>query len=200
MKKLFLSTALVVISLVIVQCSKEGPAGPAGPEGPEGPQGPRGNNGATGTANVIYSAWLSFQQAERDTIIDGTNVKVNHLPAASMTQARIDNGAILVYMRFLTTVFPLPYTSDAGPGNIANTVSFIPRTGNLLITRYTHNNSGSVGFGAVQFRYIIIPGGVAGGRFADGETRVELNGEIYTEAELKALPYEQVCNLAGINP
>ncbi len=147
----------------------QGPAGPrgaTGATGPQGPAGPRGATGATGpqgpagTANVIYSGWVSFQQAERDTVIDGTNLKVNHLPAPRLTQTILDRGDIKVYMRFLTSVFPLPYTSDAGPGNVANTVSFLPKPGLIYVTRYAHNNSGSIGFGAVQFRYVLIPGGV----------------------------------------
>jgi len=131
--------------------------GPAGPQGATGPQGP------AGTANVIYSGWVSFQQAQRDTLIDGTNLKVNHLPAPRLTQAIIDNGMIQVYMRFGTTVLPLPYTSDAGSGTgpaKTSTVSFIPRPGRLFLTRYTHDNTATVGFGSLQFRYVLIPGGV----------------------------------------
>lgn len=143
-----------------------GPRGATGPQGPQGPAGPRGATGATGaqgpagTANVIYSGWISFQQAERDTLIDGTNLKVNHLPAARLTQAIIDNGAIQVYMRFGTTVLTLPYTSRAG--SRTSTVSFVPRPGRLLITRFTHDNATPrLGFGSVQFRYVLIPGGVS---------------------------------------
>jgi len=141
-----------------------GPQGPAGPRGATGPQGPAGPQGPVGTANVIYSGWLSFQQAQRDTIIDNTTLKINHLPVPRLTQAIIDNGVIQVYMRFLTSVFPLPYTGDAGAGtgpSKTSTVSFIPKQGVLYITRYTHDNTASIGFGPVQFRYVLIPGGVS---------------------------------------
>ncbi len=200
MKKLFLPIALLMLGFVVVQCSKEGPAGPQGDEGPAGPTGPRGNVGATGTANVIYGTWASFQQAERDTTIDGTNLKVNHIAASQqLTQGIIDNGIVLMYMRFGATVFPLPYTSRAG--SRPNTVSFVPRPGRIFVTRFTHDNATPyLGFGSVQFRYVLVPGGVAGGRFADGEKRAELNGEIYTETELKYMPYEQVCSLLGVTP
>src|SRR5690606_18800227 len=147
----------------------KGDKGDTGARGATGATGPRGATGATGpqgpagTANVIYSNWLSFQQSQRDTVIDGTNLKVNHLPAPRLTQAIIDNGMIQVYMRFGTTVLPLPYTSDAGSGTgpaKTSTVSFIPRPGRLFLTRYTHDNTATVGFGSLQFRYVLIPGGV----------------------------------------
>ncbi len=138
-----------------------GTTGAKGDRGETGPRGATGPQGPAGTANVIYSGWMSFQQAQRDTIIDGTNLKINHLPAPRLTQAIIDNGAIQVYMRFLTSVFTLPYTSDAGTANRASTVSFVPKPGSFYITRYTHDNSASIGFGAVQFRYVLIPGGVS---------------------------------------
>ena len=143
-----------------------GPRGATGATGPQGPAGPRGATGATGpqgpagTANVIYSGWMSFQQAERDTLIDGTNLKVNHLAAPRLTQAIIDNGAIQVYMRFRSTVLTLPYTSRAG--SRPNTVSFVPRPGRIYVTRFTHDNiTPYLGFGSVQFRYVLIPGGVS---------------------------------------
>lgn len=112
---------------------------------------------------MIYSNWLSFQQIQRDSVIDGTNVKVNHLPAPLMTQTVIDNGLIQVYMRFGATVFPLPYTSDAGIGSgpdKTSTVSFLSKPGVFFITRYTHDNSASNGFGSIQFRYVLIPGSI----------------------------------------
>ncbi|MGN0002546.1 MAG: hypothetical protein ACI35V_03850 [Sphingobacterium composti] len=123
----------------------------------------RGATGAAGTANVIYSGWMSFLQSQRDTIIDGTNLKVNHIPAPRLTQSIIDGGLIIVYWRFQTSVFQLPYTSDAGAGSgpsKASTISFLPKPGRIFITRYTHDDSASIGFGAVQFRYVIIPGSI----------------------------------------
>ena len=134
-----------------------GDTGPAGPPGPEGPQGP------AGSPNVIYSPWRSAQAAQRDTVIDGSNVKYIVIPAPELTNEILQNGVILVYMRFSTTIMPLPYTSDAGSGigpDKANTVSFFPEVGRLVIARYTHDNTASIGFGVVQFRYVLIPGGV----------------------------------------
>ncbi|MBX3241892.1 MAG: collagen-like protein [Chitinophagaceae bacterium] len=204
----FLLPALAA-AFLILSCAKEGPSGPQGPQGnagPEGPQGPAGANGTqgadgaqgpAGTANVIYSGWLSFQQAQRDSSVDNTNLKVNHIPAAQLTQQIVDNGVTLVYMRFLTSVFPLPYTNHAG--NKPNTVSFFPRPGKIIITRFAHDNTGSTGFGSVQFRYILIPGGTAASRYAgENEKRVTINGEVHTESQLKALSFEEISVLLNI--
>ncbi len=147
-----------------------GATGATGPRGATGATGPRGATGATGpqgpagTANVIYSDWMSFQQSQRDTTIDGTYLKVNHLVAPRLTQTIIDRGVVIVYWRYLTTVVQLPYTSDAGSGtgpSKASTINFVPKPGVIYITRYTHDNSASIGFGSIQFRYVLIPGGVS---------------------------------------
>jgi len=113
---------------------------------------------------------MSFQQSQRDTTIDGTLLKVNHLPAPRLTQNIIDRGVVIVYWRYLNTVVQLPYTSDAGSGvgpAKTSTINFVPKPGVIYITRYTHDNSASVGFGTIQFRYVLIPGGVEASALAN---------------------------------
>lgn len=191
MKKLFY---IFFCAMIVLSCGKDEVVGPTGPQGERGPQGekgnagdagprgatgatgpagPRGATGATGatgpqgpagTANVIYSNWLSFQQIQRDTSVDATLLKVNHIPAPRLTQTIIDRGVVMVYWRYQSTVIQLPYTSDAGSGtgpSKTSTINYIPKPGVIYITRYTHDNSASHGFGAVQFRYVLIPGGVS---------------------------------------
>lgn len=152
---IYLLSVMGIAAIALSACKK----GDIGPQGEQGIQGEKGERGERGTANVIYSSWVSLQQAQRDTTIDGTKMKVNHFPVPRLTQALIDNGSIQVYMRFGSTVLPLPYTSYAGAR--ANTVSFIPKVGIIYVTRYTHDNSALLGFGAIQFRYVLIPGGVS---------------------------------------
>ncbi|HTN06410.1 collagen-like protein [Agriterribacter sp.] len=202
MKQFTFLMPVLAAALLMLSCTKEGPEGPQGttgtpgPAGPQGPQGTTGAPGPAGTANVIYSNWLSFQQLQRDTIVDATNFKVNHLPAPDLTQNIIDRGVILVYWRYLTTVFQLPYTSDAGTGtgpDKTSTISYIPNPNVIYITRYTHDNTASIGFGSIQFRYVLIPGGTAAGRNAgETEKRVILNDKIYTESQLKALSFREI--------
>jgi len=116
--------------------------------------------GATGTANVIYSAW-GLANNLRDTTIDESKLVVMNFPAASLSQAYLSSASIQVFFIFNGQEEPLPYTSYAG--GLENTLSFIPQPGNILITRFTADNSGSIGISSIlQFRYVIIPGGVQG--------------------------------------
>jgi hypothetical protein len=72
---------------------------------------------------------------------------------------------VIVYFTYGGGTFVLPYTSNAG--GKPNTISFTPMLNKILITRFTHDNSNSVALSTLlQYRYIIIPGGVSGGRQA----------------------------------
>jgi hypothetical protein len=143
---------LVAISMIaLVSCTKEGPAGPAGPAG---------SNGTNGNANVYYSSWATLSTPWADTTIDGSLLKYNYELAPMLTQQNLDGAAILAYFRFSGQTFPLPYTSYAG--GIGNTLSYLPALGKMYYTRFTFDNSGSVGVsGSLEYRYVIIPGGVS---------------------------------------
>lgn len=120
--------------------------------GATGPQGP------AGTANVIYSAW-NYASNFRDTVIDASNLVVATLTASEITSAYLSNATILVYLTFGAGVFECPYSSYAG--GKANTISFLPEVGQILITRFTADNSASVSLSTLlQYRFVIIPGGV----------------------------------------
>jgi hypothetical protein len=115
-----------------------------------------------GTANVIYSAWNTAANI-RDTLIDGSMVSVATLPATELTNTYLNTATILVYLEFSldqAPEMPLPYTSDAG--GKTSTVSFIPEQGQILITRYTLNDSASIQLiSPLEYRWVIIPGGVS---------------------------------------
>ena len=143
--------------------------------------------GATGSANVIYSGWMSFPQSQRDTSIDGTLYKVNHINVPRLTQSLVDQGLIMVYYLYQNSVHQLLYTSDAGPGvgpAKTSTISYLPKPGRILITRYTHDNSASVGLGAIQFRYVIVPGGVV---VTLKNKNIDLNDPFAVDKALKEL-------------
>lgn len=140
----------------IASCGKEGPQGPEGAQGNPGPQGPKGE---VGTANVIYSSWLT-PTAARDSTIDYSKLKVAYIPAPRLTADMLSNAAIMVYMDF-GVVVPLPYT-NAAAGRL-NTMSFIPAIGRICITRFSHDNSGLMSMPtSIKYRYIIIPGSISG--------------------------------------
>jgi hypothetical protein len=233
MRKLrFLSLLLLAITFIVVNCTKEGPEGPVGAQGPQGPagtngtngaagapgtpgapgatgpQGPQGPAGATGTANVIYSAWTDFNSANWAAATSFFGIMVRRYPVntATITQTMIDQGVVLVYVRFsgtgTTVVYPLPQTlPSVGGGGIADPTQILRhelRVGGLdIILQNTTNIGNDPGtFGAGNgYRYVIIPGGVAGGRMANGQ-------QIYydhTADELRAMSYHDVCTLLNIS-
>lgn len=210
-----LSLLLLAIAFIAVSCTKEGPegpagatgpqgpvgaggpAGPTGPTGPTGPAGPTGPQGPPGTANVIYSSWAVSPYAARDTTIDGTLLRLTHIDAPSLSTTILNQGTVLTYFR-VGSLGPimLPYTSNAGGG--ANTMTTYLTTQKIFIGRYTHGCTLAgclIGMSAsIEYRYIIIPGAVSGGR------TIGVGGTNYTAGQLKAMPYLQVCRLFNIQP
>ncbi len=180
-----------------------GATGPVGPTGPLGPVGPAGPTGATGSANVIYSAWLTSPYASRDTSIDGTCHRVRHLDAPSLIAAILNQGVMITYMR-VGSIGPylLPYTSDAG--GATNQIEAIYAVQKIFVTRKTF---GSCRFtaadpgtapvlvnlpGSLEYRYILIPGVIGGGRIMSGAAAG------YTPEQLKAMTYEEIIRLFNI--
>lgn len=227
MRKLsHLYVLLLSFSFIIVSCTKEGPEGPVGPIGPQGPaggsgstgpagptgptgatgpagpQGSQGPQGPAGTANVIYSAWFSLSgigapnQWHDSTLFDVGACAVAYRNAPGVTQAMLDNGVILAYHRFL-------------PGNPASQLpallaggfymGFRPVVGRMIyfITTAIPPYPGGLS-NLSEFRYVLIPGGVAGGRGVNSEKIVDIRGQTYTESQLKAMSYQQVCTLLNI--
>lgn len=138
----------ILLILVFWGCSKpeDGAVGPAGP---------------AGTANVIYSDWITAP-ATTPGNIDGTNGNITNIAAPKLTQDILDKGTVLVYAKFSTTYFPLPYTSNAG--GAVNTINFYPEVNNIKLFRFKHDGTGGIGISStVTFRYILIPGGTVAG-------------------------------------
>lgn len=176
---------VVIIGLALFTAACDGPVGPEGPQGEQGERGPRGPQGPVGedgNANVMYSDWrmISDMSAVRDSIIDGSHLKLTHWqtaadPYPTITEEILDDGIILVYIRFGGSTYPLPYTSDAG--GTANTLDFfVEPPSKLFIKRFTHNDSGSVPIGgSVQIRYLLVPGNIGGGLRAGLQARAPVN-------------------------
>ncbi|GAA3951977.1 hypothetical protein GO495_12465 [Chitinophaga oryziterrae] len=143
-------------------CSKEGPTGPKGDTGETGATGAAGPTGATGpvgTANVIYSAW-TYAHNFNDSTVDNSNIKAGYVDAPKITSTILNSGDVKVYFTYGGGTFILPYTSNAG--GKPNTISFTPLLSKILIYRFTHDNSNSIALSTLlQYRYVIIPGGVA---------------------------------------
>jgi hypothetical protein len=212
---------LLSFSFIIVSCTKEGPEGPVGPIGPQGPaggtgstgpagpagptgatgpagpQGPQGPQGATGTANVIYSSWVTVTNA--DWTVNSPNSWSYSRTAPGVTTSVINQGVVLVYLRYSAAVHLLPFNDIPNNGGGAITVDYlIPPAGGSILHRLYRTSSPLGSIVDVEFRYVIIPGGVAGGRGANSEKIAEINGQTYTESQLQAMTYQQVCALLNI--
>jgi len=145
--------------------------------GPQGAAGAAGNTilSGTGTPDAALgkagdyfldkSSYLLYGPKTvatnfRDTTADNSALHAADLSAPSLTTNILNSAQIQVYFNFGGGVYALPYTSYAG-GKL-NTMSYLPRLGHFIITRFTSDNSNSVALSTIlQYRYIIIPGGVA---------------------------------------
>jgi len=167
---LTLLASLVLITFIFTQCQKGdvGPAGPAGPTGPAGAAGTPGSTGPkgdTGTANVIYSPWLDVTYtAETDPNTGDTLDFVAHITANKLTQAILDKGEMKVYMNWGTQtnadVAPLPILDPFFTGVVINPEFLVQK-----IDLYSNFNASTItnaGQKYLQYRYILIPGSVAG--------------------------------------
>lgn len=170
MKKL-LPLMLLIFAISQFSCSKEGPAGAQGQTGPAGPAGPAG---PTGTANVIYSAWFSTNGGWDTTgaVVYGAQAIYNKT-AAGVTQAIMDNGVVLAFMKGDPTtgltddVFPLPYSIGVGFGFTDLWDFDLNAPGNIRFLYKSDFPWTVTELGTISFRYVIIPGGVSGGRQLD---------------------------------
>ena len=186
MKKINSLLLLLTTSLLLIAgCGKDGavgpqgatgPVGPVGPVGPTGSAGTNGTNGtagatgATGTANVIYSNWYTPATYTKTTIFGTVNFTAD-IPATKITQAILDNGAVVVYGKlngYNPVIWPtdqvgqLPIAINYMSGTTPNldTWSAAYTVGNITISLTSSTNAyGSIS-NAHQFRYVIIPGGV----------------------------------------
>jgi hypothetical protein len=117
--------------------------------------------------------------------------------APGVTAAIITSGVVLSYTQLTgdgTTTRPLPATTISGANAIIwNYV--IPAAGTI---RYTVIDPGAALAPSPsllnQFRYVIIPGGVAGGKTTG------IGGTNYSEQEIRSMSYAQVCKLFNIRP
>jgi hypothetical protein len=217
-----LSLLLIALSFIIINCTKEGPEGPAGATGPQGPpgtngttgpagatgpQGPAGSTGPqgpAGTANVIYSPWTDFVNATWSAPVVEFGKTVRNYPATApgVTASIVTTGVVLVYWR--DQGLPNPQQMPSISYNITQAVNqylgFALLTGQIQIKFFNIDNTndpGTFSGAGNSYRYIIIPGGVAGGRGVN-EHVAEINGQTYSESQLKTMSYTQVCNLLHI--
>jgi hypothetical protein len=188
MKKAKLMSLLFIMAIVAVSCKKE--TGPAGPQGNEGPAGP------AGTANVIYSSWVGFDSSHWGSPVSewGQVKRIYSATAPGITQSVIDRGAVLVYFKLWGTPEPSPLPI------IANITLFthqylgfrlVPDTIQLTYFDLEDNNDPGTFTGdstTNAYRYVIIPGGIAGNKSMTGNDNSQPN-----MADLRKMTYSEVC-------
>jgi hypothetical protein len=181
MKNISLLFVAITTTILLGSCSKDGA---------QGPEGPAGAQGIPGTANVIYSTWFGPTAWTNN----GTNNIYFNKAATGITQAIIDQGAVLAYVKF---------PDEGGAARPLPTVTFngqviwnymLPGVGTIRFTANpTNGTSNFTAFTNMQFRYVIIPGGQAGNRMMSSSQQTQYNID-----ELKSLSYEEVIKLLNI--
>jgi hypothetical protein len=165
-RQAFLGLAAVMTVALVACGGTPGPAGPAGASGANGATGatgPQGPAGPSGGSNVLYSDWID---------INWTRVATREFrytyTATKITQAVINQGAILFYLRVRTTpniVYENPYVLIQQNNSIFHTSS-------IAVTAYlsgfevyfssTDPIFETVPIGNVHsVRYVIFPPGTA---------------------------------------
>jgi len=165
--------------LLFANCKKGDP----GATGPAGPAGPAGVAGPIGTANVIYSPWANVTFTGSGTSYSAL------ITAPGVTQDIMDKGVVKTYFKFGTAVYD---------GNYSN----VPTGASI----YEYLTLGAINLRATfaasyPWRYVIIPGGAAGGRLsagADADVFVLQDGSTMSRSALDKMSYEDLCSKFNI--
>ena len=156
--------------------------------------GSTGPTGPAGTANVIYSDWFTPPSYTLTTDVLQMNVLTHDQPVAEITQELLDTGAVLVFGKlngYAAAIWPndnvgqLPISVQYALGQL-DVWTAKSSVGNLQIHFVNNTNLYSSINTAYEFRYVIIPGGVA------------LGDSVPRGVDLHSLSYEEVLEILGI--
>jgi hypothetical protein len=161
---------LKLYSILFVVCSMAIISCSKGTAGPAGPQGP------PGPGNVQHTAWITLSTAYVGKDSNGDSVFQQAVTAASITQTILDSGLVLSYI--LQPDGSIVEVSDL---SIFLDVSY--SVGTITLTSFGVDLSTNY-----SFRYVIIP----------GTTTISSSLGGYTKAQLKAMPYNQISKLLGL--
>lgn len=159
MKSLSNYTTLFCLALLLSFTACEGPQGDPGPKGDPGATGPEGS------ANVIYGGWVDMSNASFWSR-NGTGFSASYA-APSITQEILDKALILVYGRQDGRVILLPYYHN--PLITIKSHAILQR---IVLQLHIDESAGITTFGPIlltgmtHYRYVVVPGSVAGGRKA----------------------------------
>lgn len=154
---------MLAVALTITAC-KKGDTGPQGEKGDKGDNGATGATGANGgkgdpgTANVQYSAWLDLAFAQDA----GSGVFFTQITEPKITDELLSTGEIKVYINLGTAADKAVSTLPLRQGTAQITPFFLTN----MIEIQSNVNAGTftdpaTGSKALQYRYVLIPGGAA---------------------------------------
>jgi hypothetical protein len=126
-----------------------GANGSTGATGATGATGQTGATGATGAVNIIYSDWFTVEVNDWEIT---NNFRIDYdLATNDITQAIVDNGVVLAYLKQGGNVFPLPVSFSTGTQHQyyygLNNIHFYAQNDVAIVPQ------------DFTYRYIIIPGG-----------------------------------------
>ncbi|WP_128755212.1 collagen-like protein [Aquimarina sediminis] len=161
---------MILLSVLVFSCSdgEDGAIGPAGQDGINGVDGQDGTNGedgsegATGTANVIYSDWMA-----RDFLFQfATTENFQGLEEFDSSEFNENTDFVFVYGRRVTgsdtEIYQLPYVGNVPSQDYYEFGLFNTAEGLILQLRARTLDASLSDFDYFNdFRYMIIPGGVA---------------------------------------
>jgi hypothetical protein len=153
-----------------------GSQGPTGPQGPSGPQGEQGPKGDPGTANVIYSEWVPFDESQwsANTLFLTQVRKIYSIDETRITPQIINQGTVMVYVKFdffPDMVQPLPISQPISQTKNQRLIHYL-QTNKIVIAISNEDNTSPNPIGAdASFRYVIIPGGTPSGRMVPVNVR-----------------------------
>ncbi|WP_025666208.1 collagen-like protein [Aquimarina megaterium] len=194
---------IVMVSLLIFSCSDGedgaiGPAGQDGVNGVDGANGTDGNDGADGqdgedgqpgTANVIYSDWIA-EDFETNVAAE-TNEQL--LTTFNLSEFNLNEDVILVYGRhevniLVSEIKQLPYILASQNEYYGFEVASFVGGSSLRIEVTTLDGSTNIFTFFDDFRYVIIPGGVAASTSSATKSAID-----YTK-----MSYEEIITLFNI--
>ncbi|WP_304488664.1 hypothetical protein [Dyadobacter sp. CY312] len=192
MKRLTILMSAVLMVFMMASCEKstdgepgpKGDKGDTGATGPAGSTGPAGAAGTTGTANVIYSDWygpdFNGGSVWTGTTLEGRLINTTKKAASVVTENILNQGVVLVYAKLgaygtiyglsPSAVAMLPISGTVTRAGVIQTESWqaVAQTGTVNVNFQNSANLWGTASMATdyRFRYVIIPGGVAGARQA----------------------------------
>lgn len=130
----------------------------------------KGAKGDPGTANVIYSDWVTPSTYTKTTIFGTINFTAD-IAASKVTQAILDQGTVIVYGKLdgynpviwpaaQVANLPISITYMSGTTSNIDVWSALSTVGSIRISLTSSTNAYNSISNAHKFRYIIIPGGV----------------------------------------